>query len=235
MAVTMPRDWSQSIPGPGPVRYAPRGIRQPDPGDTRPPARRLGSGRMHGSRRRRSRRRHRCGRALGRSTGRTRPGCRGTAVRKRTPSSSENAMTSRVRRNCRPASASAAAMPSNTPRMPSYLPASGTVSMCEPTTNTRASGVSRRPPADHVADGVDAGPCKPAAVIQEARKFRCRNGHASAAAGTCESAGCGSSLHPARTSQRRQDVVGSGIDSRSMASSLTYLAAALLAGPSGVP
>ena len=38
-----------------------------------------------------------------------------------------------------------AAMPSNTPRMPSYLPAFGTVSMCEPTANTRSEAPGRRP------------------------------------------------------------------------------------------
>ena len=43
-------------------------------------------------------------------------------------------------------------MPSSTPSTPSYLPASGTVSTCEPTTNTLASCRSPRPPADHVAD-----------------------------------------------------------------------------------
>ena len=62
-------------------------------------------------------------------------------MRKRTPSSSENAITSSARLNRRSGNACAAAMPSSTPRMPSYLPASGTVSTCEPTTNTLASAV----------------------------------------------------------------------------------------------
>ena len=39
----------------------------------------------------------------------------------------------------------AAATPSNTPSMPSYLPALGTVSMCEPTANTRSVDPARRP------------------------------------------------------------------------------------------
>jgi hypothetical protein len=57
-----------------------------------------------------------------------------SAVGKRTPSSSPKAITSIATGRRSPArlSASTAAMPASTPRLPSYLPASATVSMCEP-------------------------------------------------------------------------------------------------------
>ena len=94
---------------------------------------------------------------------------------KRTPSSSPKASTSIAKgsRSPRPWRSATAAMAATTPRLPSYLPASRTVSMCEPSSSAGRPGSFPRSARRRCRPRRPALSI-PAAAIQSAHLERCR-------------------------------------------------------------